>query len=281
MTVGAALRSPWTSLAAGNVAIVTLFAPIFPSMVHEWATFSSLSHGFVVPFVSTYLVWVRRADLRRQVPTPASAGLPVLLGGVLMYVAGTLAHESFLARIAFLVALSGGILYLGGYAVMRTVAPGVAYLTLMIPLPYVAVKELTDELRVVEATVSAWILPLIGVPVMQEGVLLHLANATLEVAEACSSIPAMLSLLALGAALAYVTRRPPLVHLVLVAAAVPLGFASNIARIAMTAAGVYYIGPVALAGVLHTWHGTVVFVMTFAALSLVNLGLMRLRPSVP
>ena len=281
MTLSTALRSSWTSFAAGNVAIIALFGPIFPSMVHEWARFSSLSHGFVVPFVSTYLVWVRRADLRRQVPTPASAGLPVLLGGMLMYVVGTLAHESFLARIAFLVALSGGILYLGGYAVLRTVAPGVAYLTLMIPLPYVAVKELTDELRVVEATVSAWILPLIGVPVMREGVLLHLANATLEVAEACSSIPAMLSLLALGAALAYVTRRPPLVHLVLIAAALPLGFASNIARIAMTAAGVYYIGPVALAGVLHTWHGTVVFVMTFAALSLVNLGLMRLRPSVP
>jgi exosortase len=277
MTLRATLRSPWIRFAAGLAAIVALFSPVFRSLADEWSTFPSLSHGFVVPVISAYLVWARRADLARLAPAPSRGGLIVLGSGLLLYAAGTLANEPFASRVAFLISVAGGVLFLGGGPVTRVLGPAVGYLALMIPPPWVTVQGITDRLRLVEATASAWLLPFLGVPVLQEGFLLHLANMTLEVAEVCSSIPAMLSLLALGAAFGYVTRRPLAVHIALIAAAVPLGFISNIARIAMTAAGVHYVGPVVLESLLHTWHGTVVFVMTVGALTLLDTGLMRLR----
>ena len=277
MIIPTTLRSPWIRFAAGLAAIAALFGPVLRSLADEWASFPSLSHGFVVPLISAYLVWVRRADLARMAPAPSRGGLVLLGGGLLLYAAGTLASEPFAGRVAFLLSVAGGILFLGGGRVMRVLGPAAGYLALMIPPPWVTVQGITDRLRIVEATASAWLLPFLGVPVLQEGFLLHLPSMTLEVAEVCSSIPAMLSLLALGAAFGYVTRRPLAIHLVLIAAAVPLGFGSNIARIAMTGAGVHYVGPIALQSVLHTWHGTVVFVMTVFALTLLDSGLMRLR----
>ena len=269
--------SPWTKVGVGLAAVIAVYAPIVPLLAQEWAAFPSLSHGFAVPLISAYLVWMRRRDLAGMNLAPSIVGLPLLVGGLVMYVAGTLAAEPFVSRVSLLVSVSGAILFLAGGPVTRALLPAVGYLALMIPLPYVTMKSLTDQLRVVDATASAMILPALGVPVLQNGFLLHLPNITLEVADVCSSIPAILSLLALGAAFGYITQRPRSVHLVLVLAAVPLGFLSNIVRITLTAAGAYYVGPITLESVLHTWHGTVVFVLTAAALSVLDAGLMRLR----
>ena len=191
------------------------------------------------------------------------------------------AREPFVSRVSLLIALAGVIVFLTGHTVTRVCLPSVAYLAFMIPLPYVTVQGWTDQLRIVEATASARLLPSFGVPVLQEGFLLHLPNTTLQVAEVCSSVPAMMSLLALGAAFGYITHRPRGVHVMLILAAVPLGLVSNIVRIAMTAAGVHYVGLVVLKSVFHSSHGTVVFLMTVGALTLLDTGLMRLRSSQP
>jgi exosortase len=275
--IGRLARSPWTRLVAGLAAMIALYAPILAELVRAWASAPSLSHGFVVPLISAYLVWGRRHDLAPMPIAPSLIGLPFLLSGLFLYVIGTLGGEPFVASWSFIVSLAGLILFLAGGAVMRTLLPAVGYLALMIPAPYVTLKGLTDWLRVIEATTAAWTLPPLGVPVFQDGFLLHLPNMTLEVAEVCSSVPAIISLLALGAALGYVTRRPPTVHIALILAAVPLGFLSNIARITLTAMGVHYVGPIVLQNALHTWHGAAVFVMTMGALSLLDTGLMRLR----
>jgi len=279
VTVRGLVRSPWTRFGVGVLAVVGVYLPLLPALVEEWSTFPSLSHGFVVPFIAVALAWARRRRFATLMPAPSWAGLPIVGAGLVIYLLGTLAGEPFVARVSMLLALAGVILFLGGGAVTRAALPSVAYLALMIPLPYVTVKGWTDQLRLVEASASAWLLPLMGVPVLQDGFILHLSNMTLEVAEVCSSIPAMMSLLALGAAFGYVTNRPPATHLLLIAAAVPLGLLSNIVRITMTAAGVYYVGPITLQSAFHAWHGTVVFLMTVGALTLLDTGLMRLRPA--
>jgi len=270
----------WTAVSAGVLAILAVYSPVFPGLVHEWYTFPSLSHGFAVPFIAAYLVWVRRADLAASSMAPSLAGLPVLAGGLVLYVLGSLSNEPFIARLSLLVSLTGTVLFLGGPAIMRRSVAAIAYLFFMLPLPYVTVKGLTDDLRILEATASAGLLPWIGVPVLQNGFLLQLPTVTLEVAEVCSSVPAILALLALGAAFGYVTRRPWTTTLIFSIAAVPLGLGANIVRIVTTAAGYHYVGPIALNSVVHTWHGTVVFLLTLGALSLLDIGLHRLRVRV-
>ena len=42
------------------------------------------------------------------------------------------------------------------------------------------------------------------------------------------------------------------------------------AAVAASSAGAHYIGPIAINNLIHTWHGTTVFLMTFAALVLID-----------
>jgi exosortase len=100
--------------------------------------------------------------------------------------------------------------------------------------------------------------------------MLHLPNIALEVADDCSSIPAIAALLSLGAVYASLSRSPLGVRVALVVGTIPLAIAANIIRITLTAAAVYYIGPWTLGNFYHKFSGTVTFLLTFCLLTLVD-----------
>jgi exosortase len=270
-------RAAWHRVGWGVAGTAAVYAPIVPPLVTDWTAFPSLSHGFAIPIIAGYLLWARRKQMLRLPIGPMWAWLPLVGVGLALYVAGVAGTEPFLARASLPITLSGTVAFLAGTRMLREVWPAMAYLFLMIPLPYLTLKQLTDLSRVFDAKVTATLLPFLGVPVLHEGVLLHLPRLTLEVADVCSSIPAIASLVALGAAYGFVRPRPVGVRLALILAAVPLGVLSNIVRITLTAAGAHYVGPIALDNVLHLWSGTTVFLTTFAALVLLDRGLRAIR----
>jgi exosortase len=122
------------------------------------------------------------------------------------------------------------------------------------------------------ATALGWL----GVPVLRNGVLLVLPNITLEVADDCSSVPAIAALVALGAAYGQMQPRPGWLRAALTLAAAPLGLLSNIVRLILTSLAAYYIGPVALENVIHKFSGTSVFLLTVALLVVLDSALLRL-----
>jgi exosortase len=276
-TLAPAAGAGWLRCAVGVSAVVVAYAPIFPDLVWEWTTFPNLSHGFAIPLIAAYLLWARRDTLTTLPLLPDWSGLPVVAVGLALYVVAAAASEPFLARLSFPVTLLGAILLLAGRPVTGAALPSVGYLLFMIPLPYVTLRSLTDSARLFDAMVTGVALAGLGVPVFRDGFILMLPNATLEVADVCSSIPAVASLLALAGAYGLIRRRSRLMVILLLIAAVPLGIASNIVRIIFTAAGVYYVGPIVLQSAIHTWHGTLVFLMTFGALLALDAILVRAR----
>ncbi|HXH81544.1 MAG TPA: exosortase [Candidatus Tectomicrobia bacterium] len=249
---------------------VALYAPMLPGLAQEWAESPVLSHGFAVPFIAGYLVWARRAELRAATIAPSWWGLPPLLIGLAAMVLGVHGQEPFIARASLPATLLGVTLLVGGWSLTRVSWIAIAYLAFMIPLPWTTLKTLMYQSRLLDATISRALLDAVGVPVLQDGVFLHLPAMTLEVADACSSIPAIAALLALGIAYSTVVDRPLAAKVVLVASALPLAIASNIVRITTTALGVHYIGPVTLQTVYHQFNGTVNFFLTFFLLLLLD-----------
>lgn len=265
----------WVRLGIAGVAVVAVYAPVLVGLAEDWAAFPNLSHGFAIPLIAGYLVWGRRREIEATPIAPSWSGLPLVLISLGAYAVGVLGGEPFLARVSLPITVLATILFLGGAKVARRMLLAVGYLLFMIPLPYVTLKGLTDQVRFFDATMSAWALPWLGVPVLQDGFLLHLPRITLEVADVCSSIPAVAALLAVGAAYGLVNRRPTAVCAILVLTAVPFGILSNIIRIILTAAGTYYLGPIALHNVVHAWNGATVFIMTLGALIVLDGLLMR------
>ncbi|HET8575946.1 MAG TPA: exosortase/archaeosortase family protein, partial [Methylomirabilota bacterium] len=153
---------------------------------------------------------------------------------------------------------------------------GLAYLVFMIPLPYLTLKTLTYQSRLFDAGVTAAVVGWLGVPILRSGVMLHLPNITLEVADDCSSVPAIAALIALGAAYAQMQPRPGWLRTTLTLAAAPLGLFSNIVRLVITSLAAYQLGPIALNNVIHKFSGTSVFLLTVALLVVVDSILLRL-----
>ena len=267
---------PWLALGVAATAVLALYAPVIAGMAAEWSEFPSLSHGFAVPFLSAYLLWTRR-HLLAEAPVEGSLwGLPLIVLAVGMLVIGSLGAEPFIARASLPVALLGAVLFLMGTCITRHASVAIVYLVFMIPLPYLTLRALTYRSRVFDAGITATVLGWLGVPVFRDGVMLHLSNMTLEVADDCSSVPAIAALLALGAAYAQMQARPTWVRATLTLAAAPLGLLSNIVRLILTSLGAYYLGPIALNNVIHKFNGTTVFLATVVLLVVLDAMLARI-----
>lgn len=259
-------HSSWAWFLPPWLGALVLYAPIFPPLVHEWAKFPNLSHGFAIPFIAAYLVWARRDRLAAIPFSPSAWGLPVLLVGLLGLIVGMRGDEPFAARVSLPVTLLGLALLLAGRRATRYLWPGIAYLLFMIPLPWGTVKIITYRSRLFDADATTYLLGWMGIPVYQNGVMLHLPNVTLEVADACSSIPAIAALLSLGVAYAALARRPLWVRVTLITVTLPFAIAANIVRITSTAAAAYWIGLWTLNTSYHMFNGTVNFLFTFLLL---------------
>jgi exosortase len=259
-------RLPWLALAVSVAGALALYIPVIAGMAADWIEFPSLSHGFAVPLISAYLLWNKRRLLAEAPVEGSLTGLPVVVLALGMLVLGSLGGESFIARLSLPIALLGVVLFLMGGSVTRHAWIAIAYLAFMIPLPYLTLKAITYQSRLFDAGLTATALGWIGVPVLRDGVMLQLPNMTLEVADECSSVPAIAALLALGAAYAQLQARPTWIRAVLTLAAAPLGLLSNIVRLIVTSLGAYYLGPIALNNVIHKFNGTTVFLATVVLL---------------
>ena len=259
-------RLPWLALAVSVAGALALYIPVIAGMAADWIEFPSLSHGFAVPLISAYLLWNKRRLLAEAPVEGSLTGLPVVVLALGMLVLGSLGGESFIARLSLPIALFGVVLFLMGGQVTRHAWIAIAYLAFMIPLPYLTLKAITYQSRLFDAGLTATALGWMGVPVLRDGVMLQLPNMTLEVADECSSVPAIAALLALGAAYAQLQARPTWIRVVLTLAAAPLGLLSNIVRLIVTSLGAYYLGPIALNNVIHKFNGTTVFLATVVLL---------------
>jgi exosortase len=147
-----------------------------------------------------------------------------------------------------------------------------AFLGLMIQIPAILFNQIAFPLQLIASQVGQAGLQLLGIPVLREGNVIVLAHATLEVAEACSGIRSLVSLLTLGVIYGYFTDPRGPVRTAIALSAVPIAVITNGTRVAGTGVAAHYYGAEAAQGFFHTFSGWLVFAAGFVLL----LGLGRL-----
>jgi EpsI family protein len=255
----------WLQAGLLSVVFLLLFAPALPSLYNDWFEFKQFSHGLLVPFISAYLVWQRKGELRTTPIRSSSWGLMVVLPALLLALMGKAIGDAFSERIGMVLCLNGLVWLLFGWQFYKRVSFAFVYLFLMIPLPYLVVKEVAYQLRIVDAVAAAPVLRLLGVPVYRESYYLHLPEVTLEVADLCSGISSLFSLFALGGAYVYFTPMRARLKLLAVLSTFPFAVVINLLRIILTAALSYYVSLSVLNMMIHELTGTITF---FIALTL-------------
>ena len=255
-----------------------LYRDVVPSLVHDWAIDDNYSHGFLIVPIAAYFTWERRARLKAAARRPSLLGLLVVIGSVLVLTAGVLGAELFLMRVSILGVLAGTVLFVFGWSHLRVLAFPIAFLVLMIPLPAIVFNQIAFPLQLLASRVGEVTLSAAGIPVLREGNVMVMANTSLEVAEACSGIRSLISLLTLGIIFGYFVDPRGWVRAVIALATVPIAVFANGVRVAGTGIAAHVYGPAAAEGFFHEFSGWLVFIFAFSLLFLMQRVLQRLSP---
>ena len=272
---------PLTATLVALASFAVLFADVARTLVSDWATDDNFSHGFLVVPLALYFAWERRAAFRRAAPGSSWLGLVVVLGSLALLTVGRLGAEFFLTRVALIGTIAGAILFVFGWARLRVMLYPIAFLILMVPIPQLIFNQIAFPLQLLASDVGAGGLKAVGVPVLREGNVMMLAHTTLEVAEACSGIRSLVSLLTLGVVYGYFMDSRSWVRWALTLATVPIAVVTNGLRVAGTGVAAHYYGAEAAEGFMHSFSGWLVFVAAFALLVVVREVIVRLVPERP
>jgi EpsI family protein len=271
----------WPVIIASGV-VVALYAlfygPLMPGLVKEWYEHPNLSYGFLIPIIFVYLIWRERKVLWQFGSELTSWSIVCLSGAVLLGITGKLLADPFISRVSMVLALGGMVHLFWGWAGVKRLAFALAFLFLMIPPPYVVVKELAYYLRMFDAWFAAELLPLVGVPVYRDTYFLHLPNITLEVADVCSGTASLFAMVALGSLYAYFLPARSMAQGLVLAGAVIFPVIANLFRILLIGASVYYHGPIMLEAFFHYFSGTFTFLLALSMLLLTGEYLRRRYP---
>jgi exosortase len=266
-------------LTLAGLSFLVLYRDVLPRLLQDWLHDDNYSHGILIVPLAAYFAWERRSALAKLPIRPSWVGIVFVVGGIAMLLAGLLGAELFLTRISLLAVLAGSIIFAWGWPAMRTLAFPVAFLLLMIPIPAIIFNQIAFPLQLLASRVGEATLSTVGIPVLREGNIIYLAHTTLEVAEACSGIRSLVSLLTLGIVYGYFTDARLGIRLAIALSAVPIAIIANGARVAGTGIAAHYYGASAAEGFFHTFSGWLVFVVAFLMMFAVARLLLKILPA--
>ena len=172
---------------------------VFIELVRQWDNNNTYSFGYIVPLISLYLVWKRRDRLSRLEITPAPVPGFLILGfSTALYFAGKIGGAIILQEFSIIVALPAIMLIVMGKRVTRVLAFPLSYLVLMLPAWDYPIEWVQFPFQLLSARIAGWMLPLLGVPAYQNGILIAIPNLTIEVAKECSGVNFLISIIAIG-----------------------------------------------------------------------------------
>ncbi len=246
--------------------LIGLYYDVLYKMIIQWSDDPNYSHGFLVPLISLYLVWERREELKGVELRPSNQGLFVIIFGFALLTVANISAELFTMRFSFVVVIIGLVIFFLGYGFVKKVALPLGYLFFMIPLPYILYDSVAFPLKLFAARSSVYLLKLSDIPVFREGNLIYLSQTTLEVADACSGIRSLMSLIVIALAMAYFFQKGIKKKVLLVFLALPVAIAINILRIYVTGVLSHFYGEAAATGFLHEFEGFVMFAVAMVIL---------------
>jgi exosortase len=266
-------RLNWRSTVPGLALLVGLVIFVWPAFAHAievWVTDEEFSYGFLIPPIALGMVWWRRDALRRSIDHGRTAGLGIAVVAIVLTLVSRRTEINALSGVAVTPLLIGAAVYLWGWRAGRVVLFPATFLIFGLGLYRGLLSSLGFALQDVTAGGAALASRLIGLDVVRDGLVLHAASDppryAFVVAQACSGMNSLLSLLALAAVLLFVTAGPLTGRAAVIAGVLPLVIVANIARVTLVLLIASTFGEDTALGFFHGASSLVLFGVALAGM---------------
>lgn len=249
----------WAFFAVTAVLIAYPFMETINDMIYRWDTKEEYGYGYIIPFITLFLIWQRKELLARQPFKPTYAAVPLLLISGMLYFMGAVSTTHTLSQYALvftILSLAYGVL---GWQSFKIVAIPIALLFFMVPLPPFIYNNLSGQLQLISSELGVAVIRLFGISVFLEGNVIDLGKFQLQVVEACSGLRYLFPLISLSFVAAYLYSVETWKRVVIFLSSVPITVLMNSFRIGVIGVLVEYYGIEQAEGFLHDFEGWIIF----------------------
>lgn len=266
-------------LAASLVLLAAFSLPLFRLV--RFALQSELySHVILIPFISLYLVWLKRRALPPSSPPDHRLAIfPFIAGGALLALgfatALTPVDALALDTLAFVLLLLGLCALFFGPATLRALAFPLGFLFFLAPFPTAISDGISSALQHTSASAAYLLFTLSGATVFRHETYFQLPGINLLVAPECSGIHSTLALFITSLLAGYFFLRSPWKRAVLALVVVPLAILRNGFRVFVIGELCVHIGPEMIDSPIHHRGGPIFFILSLVPFFLILHQLMK------
>lgn len=255
-----------------GVAIATTLV-VFPAFAHAvevWSLDEEFTFGFLIVPVALLLGWWRRDALRRSIGPGATKGLLVVVGALALYILASRAGINAIAGLAVVPLLWGIVVYLWGWGAGRVLAFPIGFLAFGLGLYRGLLNTVGFAMQEITAFGASNAGRALGLAVEQDGLSLTSDRFRFVVAEPCSGMSSLLSLLALAAVWTYVAQGTLPARLAVILSVVPIVLLANTTRVTLVLLVASWFGQETAVGFFHGASSLLLFGAALGGLLLVS-----------
>ena len=264
------------SFALATVVLALCFAVPLYDLVWFAATSEFHSYILLIPFISLYLVWLKKGSFPICSQPAGKAAAAFLTAGTLVLIAYWLVlrsrfklmEDDYLAlmMIAFLLCFLGLCCLFWGKDILHAIAFPLGMLIFMVPIPAFAMPPIDSFLQHGSATAAQGFFILSRTPFFRNGLTFQLSDISLQVAPECSGIQSSMVLLITGLVASYLFLRRPWNRTLLTLLMIPLGLLRNGFRVFTIGELCVHIGPQMINSPIHHNGGPIFFALSLIPL---------------
>ncbi|MEI8139835.1 MAG: exosortase/archaeosortase family protein [bacterium] len=270
---------PWGRFWIFVVLLSTAYSPVLLRLLRYSVASELDSYIPLIPFISGYLVYLKRGTVAVTVAPPPQKIIPIIAWVVstgLLVAQGLLVSGSWftgeasvlvLPVMSYITALMGGVVYVFGWPAFREKWFAWLFLYYMVPFPEPVAHLLMVALQQGSAEVAYAMFKLTGTPVFRDGLTFCLPDLTIQVAEECSGIHSSIVLFITSLVAGQLFLKKPVGRIMLVILVLPLCLIRNGFRIVSISLLTIYVDSGIIAGPLHHRGGPVYFILSLGVLA--------------
>lgn len=249
----------WFLVIGAAVLFGIIFYPGLKEMLRVWDTREEYSYGYLIPFITAFLIWQKKHILEQTEFTGSWIGVAVTVAGLGIFYLGSLSTITTLVQYALLIVIIGVALGIMGWRAFRPIFVPLLFLAFMIPLPSFFLNNLSAQLQLLSSQLGVGVARAFNVSVYLEGNVIDLGVYKLQVVDACSGLRYLFPLMSLAFICAYIFQGALWKRAIIFLSSIPITVLMNSFRIGVISVLVEYWGVSQAEGFLHYFEGWVVF----------------------